>query len=170
MLQQLGFIDRYSVDEKAIIQVIKFNYHQSPHKTEKDSELPDKPLEMGVTEVAPLDNGSITEVAALIPDSLIPDSLSKGTKKRFVPPTHTELQNYLNEKNLTFPPDDFIDHFTSNGWKVGGKAPMKDWKAAARRWAQRQYEFHPEKKPVKPDLSSYEPDGTPITDSDGKLL
>jgi len=28
----------------------------------------------------------------------------------------------------------FYDHFESNGWKVGGKAAMKDWHAAARTW------------------------------------
>ena len=28
----------------------------------------------------------------------------------------------------------FYDYYSSNGWKVGGKAPMKDWQAAARRW------------------------------------
>ena len=28
----------------------------------------------------------------------------------------------------------FYNYFQSNGWKVGGKAPMKDWRAAARNW------------------------------------
>lgn len=28
--------------------------------------------------------------------------------------------------------ESWYDHFESNGWKVGGKAPMKDWKAALR--------------------------------------
>jgi hypothetical protein len=28
----------------------------------------------------------------------------------------------------------FFDHFTSNGWRVSGRAPMKDWKAALRNW------------------------------------
>ena len=28
----------------------------------------------------------------------------------------------------------FWDHFTSNGWKVGGKAAMKDWRASVRNW------------------------------------
>lgn len=28
----------------------------------------------------------------------------------------------------------FYDHFSSNGWKVSGKAPMKDWKASVRNW------------------------------------
>lgn len=31
----------------------------------------------------------------------------------------------------------FFDHFLSNGWKVGGKAPMKDWHAAMRTWKSR---------------------------------
>jgi len=30
--------------------------------------------------------------------------------------------------------ESFYDHFASNGWKVSGKAPMKDWKAAMRNW------------------------------------
>jgi hypothetical protein len=25
-----------------------------------------------------------------------------------------------------------FDHYAANGWRVGGRAPMKDWKAAAR--------------------------------------
>jgi hypothetical protein len=28
----------------------------------------------------------------------------------------------------------FYDHFSSNGWKVSGRAPMKDWRAALRTW------------------------------------
>ena len=77
-LKRLGFIDRYVVDGAAIIKVLEFGKHQSPHKTEKKSELPDKCINSeskAITENAPLNNGRITEEAALIPDSLIPDSL-----------------------------------------------------------------------------------------------
>ena len=28
----------------------------------------------------------------------------------------------------------FWNHYESNGWKVGGRSAMKDWKAAARNW------------------------------------
>jgi hypothetical protein len=28
----------------------------------------------------------------------------------------------------------FFDYYSSNGWKVSGKSPMKDWRAAARNW------------------------------------
>jgi hypothetical protein len=31
-------------------------------------------------------------------------------------------------------PQDFHDYYTSNGWKVGGRAAMKDWRAAFKRW------------------------------------
>ena len=30
--------------------------------------------------------------------------------------------------------DSWFDHFEANGWKVGGKAAMKDWQAALRNW------------------------------------
>jgi len=35
----------------------------------------------------------------------------------------------------------FYDHFESNGWKIGGRAQMKDWRAAARNWVRRSGEF-----------------------------
>ena len=41
-LQSFGFIDRYEVDGKKIIQIVNFKKHQSPHHTEKSSDLPDK--------------------------------------------------------------------------------------------------------------------------------
>ena len=76
-LAQLGFIDRYEVGGIAVIQVLEFAKHQSPHKTEKASELPEKPVKTGscpVTVKAPLNDDNLTEPAALIPDSfnLIP--------------------------------------------------------------------------------------------------
>lgn len=30
---------------------------------------------------------------------------------------------------------DFCDYYASVGWTVGRNKPMKDWRAAARRWA-----------------------------------
>lgn len=37
--------------------------------------------------------------------------------------------------------DMFYDHFESNGWKIGGKAQMKDWKAAMRTWLRNRDKF-----------------------------
>jgi len=43
----------------------------------------------------------------------------------------------------------WFDHFESNGWKVGGKTPMKDWQASARTWMRNKGAFS--KTPIKPD-------------------
>lgn len=63
-----------------------------------------------------------------------PDSEeSKKTKKRFVPPTPEEVQNYCNERGNGISGTEFCDFYISKGWKVG-REPMKDWKAAVRTW------------------------------------
>ena len=36
----------------------------------------------------------------------------------------------------------FFNYFESNGWKVGGRTPMKNWKAAANNWMMRSKEFN----------------------------
>jgi hypothetical protein len=51
------------------------------------------------------------------------------------PVTLEEATLFFKEKE--FPEaeaEKFYNYFQSNGWKVGGKAPMKDWRAAARNW------------------------------------
>ena len=45
------------------------------------------------------------------------------------------MQDYFEDREA--PPEEaqrFLNHFESNSWKVGGKSPMKDWKAAVRNW------------------------------------
>ena len=54
----------------------------------------------------------------------------------FRKPTAQDVAEYATGICANVDPQEFIDHYTSNGWKVG-KAPMKDWKAAVRNWAKR---------------------------------
>lgn len=42
VLAENGFIERYQADGKSVIQIVNFLKHQTPHGTEKDSELPAK--------------------------------------------------------------------------------------------------------------------------------
>lgn len=53
----------------------------------------------------------------------------RSPKIPFVPPTETELTAYIREKKYRFSAADFIEHYESNGWKVG-RNPMVSWKAA----------------------------------------
>ena len=64
------------------------------------------------------------------------------TSKRFVKPTLQEVQQYCASRHNSIDAAKFIDHYESNGWKVG-KAPMKDWKAAVRTWERNQQDTSP---------------------------
>ena len=66
----------------------------------------------------------------------------------FTPPKPDECRAYAAKKGLAMDVAHFHDHYTSNGWKVNGRAPMKDWRAAMRNWARRE-------KAVRP-LTAYE--------------
>ena len=60
-------------------------------------------------------------------------------------PTREQAAEYAGEIFLPKrEAEKFCDHFSSNGWKVGGKTPMKDWKAALRNWRRSWEEKNPE--------------------------
>ena len=66
---------------------------------------------------------------------------NKGERERkkqvFAPPDLWEVVDYAKEiaAGSEGAPQDFYDYYQSNGWKVGNKGAMKDWRAAFRRWA-----------------------------------
>ena len=53
-------------------------------------------------------------------------------------PSMNDVRAYWAAARLAGDPEQFFDHFQANGWKVGGKTPMKDWQAAARNWSRRE--------------------------------
>jgi uncharacterized protein YdaU (DUF1376 family) len=62
-----------------------------------------------------------------------PSSRDKQTKGQ--PESMEHVEAYAACAKLpTDQVEPFFDYFSSNGWKVGGKAAMKDWKAAFRNW------------------------------------
>lgn len=70
----------------------------------------------------------------------ISNEISKKStrQKKFVPPTVEEVAAYCLERKNKVDSAYFVDHYTSNGWKVG-KQNMKDWKAAVRTWEKNGY-------------------------------
>lgn len=68
---------------------------------------------------------------------------------RSIPPTREQLDSYAEEMEslatpLMLAPEDidaFVDHFCSNGWKVGGRTPMKNWMSSLRTWARNKAKF-----------------------------
>jgi len=45
---------------------------------------------------------------------------------------HCKSKGFRTDAN----PQEFVDFYESNGWKIG-RVPMKDWEAAARNWCRR---------------------------------
>jgi hypothetical protein len=67
----------------------------------------------------------------------------KNTKKKLrekkgavqIPPDWELVMTFFKDKQIPLvEAEKFYNHFQSNGWLVGGKSKMKDWKAAARNW------------------------------------
>lgn len=58
--------------------------------------------------------------------------------RRFYPPTLIEVEAFFAVNKFTSKPDAFFDYYSANGWKIGGKTQMKDWRAAARCWERRE--------------------------------
>lgn len=112
-LERLGFVDRYEVNGFQIIEICNFKKHQSPHHTEKNSELPCKPINYiknkelenngeSTVDSPKQDGGNPSD--SLIPDSLNTDSLipdsdePKGSSSR--PKIMNAKLKLLLEKNI----------------------------------------------------------------------
>lgn len=81
------------------------------------------------------------------------DTVSIPQKKRFVKPTLEEIKAYCQERRNGISAERFFDYYESNGWKVGGKGAMKDWKAAVRNWEKNNYSS--DKQEVPNDIDKY---------------
>ena len=66
------------------------------------------------------------------------ENASNDDRKRFVPPTLDEVKKYCIERGNNIDAEQFVDYYTTNGWKVG-KNKMKDWKASVRTWERNGY-------------------------------
>ena len=58
-------------------------------------------------------------------------------------PVMEEVVQYFQEQNFPeIEANKFYNYFSSNGWLVGGKTPMKNWKAAAKNWMLNSIKFN----------------------------
>ena len=63
---------------------------------------------------------------------------AEKTAPRMEKPTLEELKNYCREKGYNINTESFYSYYESNGWKIGGRTAMKNWKAAVQSWAARE--------------------------------
>lgn len=70
-------------------------------------------------------------------------------RKVFKKPTVDEIRAYCAERHNSVDAEYFYDHYEANGWKIGGKSPMKDWRAAVRTWEKNNYTSYGRKEQQK---------------------
>ena len=132
-LSSVGLITVYSVEGRPYLQIVTWGKHQrirakrskypAPEEgtrcqmTANDSECPRNPIQS--------ESKSNTKSKAEI-----------GAQVRFTPPTVGEVAEYCMERGNGVDAEQFVDFYSSKGWKVGSQ-PMKDWKAAVRTWEKR---------------------------------
>lgn len=71
------------------------------------------------------------------------------------PPEIGEVRDYFGANCLRGNPEEFFDHFESQGWVRSNGQPIADWRAQARMWSRKQVEFDQSKpadlrQPEKP--------------------
>lgn len=98
------------------------------------------------------DNVNVTvPVTGNVPVTVINrEKTDKPPRPRFTPPSTDDAITYFCEQGSSAAEaKSFFDYYAANGWKVGGRATMKNWQAAARNWIRRAGQYsHPQTKQV----------------------
>ena len=68
-------------------------------------------------------------------------------------PEIDEINRYITENNLKIDGEEFFDHYSAIGWKIGGN-PIVDYRAALRRWARGAKKRTAEAKETKSESKS----------------
>jgi len=71
-------------------------------------------------------------------------------EKKIPPAAHQVEEFFLGQRSTIQEARRFINHYTANGWLVGGKSPMIDWEASARNWIANTVKFNTHAKHEKP--------------------
>lgn len=85
-------------------------------------------------------------------DELPLEKISSKKNVHSFPSTLQEVQVYFSEKKFpALEAEKFFNHFESNGWLVGGRTKMRNWKAAANNWILNSQKFQKTKEISKPN-------------------
>lgn len=121
-----------------------------PKKAEETEENPKNPFGFSESEKS---HGQGQRTKDKVKDNGQGEYTPKPPNGRFVPPTVEEVAEYCKERGNKVDPQRFVDHYTANGWKVGGRGAMKDWKAAVRNWEKNGFETKKKNSMVGEDFS-----------------
>ena len=141
--KEIRKLKRVLKNEQVIEQVTKQDNEQALNKYQTSAEhVPyinntnNLNIVNGHNQKNKVDNQKNLEIETLL-------DAEKNTKKKLrekkskeqIPPDWELVMTFFKDKQIPLvEAEKFYNHFQSNGWLVGGKSKMKDWKAAARNW------------------------------------
>lgn len=119
-----------------------FNFDTSDEQVEdnycfkNEQVLKQVPEQVVATSINSINNNKQINNKTIVKENQnLSSSLSKEKKTKFSIPDLQGIKSYFLEKQNTITEaEKFYNYYESNGWLVGGKTKMKDWKAAARNW------------------------------------
>lgn len=78
-----------------------------------------------------------------------PSQKRKAERKKFVPPSLDEVEQYVEEKGLAIDARRFFDFYTEGEWHDSGGKPVKNWKQKALTWDRRERKDRESKPPAQ---------------------
>ena len=122
--------------------------NQTP--TTGDKQIPTPSFSSSIT--SSIEEREVADATAPAPfiEKIVKEKSAKkpadARKKSAAPTTLAEVQAFAATEypNLADAPAEaapFCDHYESNGWRVSGKTPMVNWRAAFRNWMRRRAQF-----------------------------
>lgn len=94
-------------------------------------------IDAPIPETAAINEPAMPRASSLNKQVITPSKTNKpyNQNKECKPSNESEVIDFFLQENST--KNDalkFWNHYEANGWKAGGKAPIENWKAAARKW------------------------------------
>jgi hypothetical protein len=97
---------------------------------------------LNINREAKNENQEKKKESSLNDEHVVTGSKKKGSAAKFSVPPLPEIEAYFLTQNApVLEASRFFNYFESNGWLVGGRTQMKDWKAAARNWLLNSHKF-----------------------------
>jgi hypothetical protein len=76
---------------------------------------------------------------------------AQNSKEMLIPLPEEVHEYFVSQNSTKIEAEKFFNYYSSNGWKIGGKAKMKNWQAAARNWLLNANRFNGNKPSNQPN-------------------
>lgn len=129
VLQNFEKYEMIKIDSKGIIEIINWEKRQEHNLTVNERVAKSRAKKRSVT----INVTNVTSEENRIEENRIEENNSNMSKTKFQKPSFSEVNGYCSERSNKVDPQQFMNFYESNGWKVG-KNSMKDWRAAVRTW------------------------------------